>query len=416
MFIGAVKRMRENAWSVSQLTKYIKSIIDHDWQLQDVWVNGEISNFVHHSSGHMYFSIKDEKSVIRTIMFAGNNRSLGFSPKNGMRVLIKGYVSLYERDGQYQLYAQEMHVAGIGNLYVAFQQLKERLAKEGLFSEAYKKPIPFLPKGIAIITSPTGAAIRDILITLKRRNPRIPVYVVPTLVQGERAPKDIVESISLVEEQCKDLVDVIILARGGGSIEELWAFNEEIVAKKIFASTLPIIVGVGHETDVTIADFTADVRAATPTGAAELVAPRIYDIEKEIQSYSNRLTNSIALLLNRKHERLAYLSQSKVLKSPENLITQQQQTIDQYEKDLQQLVAKQLGNSANRYTLLCQRLNDLSPLQVLERGYSITYKLAEEKVMIHSIQQVEEQDRVHILLKDGVIDCQVRGIHNHGKE
>ena len=444
--------MYDRAWSVSQLTKYIKNMIDNDWQLHEIWIKGEISNFTHHSSGHMYFSIKDEKSVIRSIMFAGNNRFLVFQPKNGMRVLVKGYVSIFERDGQYQLYIQEMQLDGIGNLYIAYQQMKERLAKEGLFDQQCKKPIPYLPKGIAVVTSPTGAAVRDILTTLKRRNPAIPVYVVPVSVQGQAAAGEIVKALSLIDRQCQDIVDVIILARGGGSLEELWTFNEEPVARAIFACSIPVITGVGHETDMTIVDYVADVRAVTPTGAAELAAPDLLNLHRQVSSIEQRMTISIKRMLQKAKERLAYIAQSKVLMQPEYLFSTNRQLLDYYQRIIEhqvlqkmQIYQKQLSHkerqliryspqerllqgkhryqafvnrlaqaadkrltSANgQFHLLNQRLDGLSPLKIMDRGYSLAYR--SEKQLITSIEQVEIEDNLQIQLQDGVLDCQVWG-------
>ncbi|TXK90204.1 exodeoxyribonuclease VII large subunit, partial [Parageobacillus sp. SY1] len=253
--------------TVGALTKYIKRKFEVDPHLRDLWIKGEISNFKYHSRGHMYFTLKDEQARIQAVMFAGYNQYLSFRPEDGMKVLVRGEISVYEPSGNYQIYVKEMQPEGIGNLYLAYEQLKKRLEAEGLFSPEHKKPIPAFPRYIGVVTSPTGAAIRDIMTTIRRRYPIATVILFPTLVQGEQAAESIVRSIEKANEL--GYIDVLIVGRGGGSIEELWAFNEEIVARAIFASEVPIISAVGHETDFTIADFVADLRAPTPTGAAE---------------------------------------------------------------------------------------------------------------------------------------------------
>jgi len=410
--------MVSNSWSVSKLTTYIKNLLENDWQLHDVWVKGEISNFTHHRSGHMYFSIKDDKSIVRSIMFAGNNRSIMFIPKNGMSVLVKGYVSLYERDGQYQFYVQEMYPDGIGNLYIAFQQCKERLFNEGLFDDKYKRKLPYIPKGIAVITSPTGAALRDILTTLKRRNPYIPIYVIPTLVQGEPAPREIIDAIDFVETCCQDVIDVIILARGGGSIEELWAFNNEQVARKIFNSSIPIIVGVGHETDTTIADYVADVRAATPTGAAEIVVPSITDIEKLLAILNYRMASAVQKKIEQKRHKIQRVQQLLVCYNPREELLAKQHILQKINLQLQQAITNKLVDVANSFTLFNQRLDDLNPLKIMGRGYSLVYKdeasnEASNEVkhqLVTSIKQVSKNDQLRIQLTDGMINCQVWGL------
>ena len=263
--------MKLKTFTVSEVNEYINKLLRGDIILRNLNVEGEISNFKLHSSGHMYFSIKDDNSRLRCVMFRGQSRLLKFLPEEGMKVIVKGYVALYERDGQYQLYIQEMQPAGIGALYLAYEQLKEKLEREGLFYESTKKPLPFLPERIGVVTSPTGAAIRDIISVINRRNPNVEIIIYPVLVQGTESKEQIVEAIDYFNKN--NYVDVIIVGRGGGSIEELWSFNEEVVARSIFSSKIPIVSAVGHETDFTIADFVADMRAATPSAAAELVIP-----------------------------------------------------------------------------------------------------------------------------------------------
>ena len=280
--------MRETRliYSVREITRRIKDLFEENNDLQDVWIRGELSNFTHHSSGHMYFTLKDENSRMRAVMFAGNNRFLRFIPKNGARVIIRGSITIYERDGQYQLYAREMQPDGIGSLYLAYEQLKEKLANEGLFDPRNKKEIPLYPQTIGVITSPTGAAIRDIITTIRRRYPLGRILLLPVLVQGEQAAASI--SWAIAEMNRRMEADVLIIGRGGGSIEELWAFNEEIVARSIFHSQIPVISAVGHETDFTISDFVADIRAATPTAAAELAVPHMQELRENIRRLEGR--------------------------------------------------------------------------------------------------------------------------------
>ncbi|MCY8595248.1 exodeoxyribonuclease VII large subunit, partial [Bacillus haynesii] len=261
--------------TVTALTKYIKRKFDVDPHLEDIWIKGELSNVKIHSRGHIYFTLKDDNARIQSVMFARQNRNLAFTPENGMKVLVRGGISVYEPSGNYQLYAKEIQPDGIGALHLAYEELKKKLSQEGLFDEKYKKPIPAFPSVVGVVTSPTGAAVRDVITTIKRRYPLVKVIVLPTLVQGVNAGESIVSSIK--EANRRELCDVLIVGRGGGSIEELWAFNEEAVARAIFSSDIPIISAVGHETDFTISDFVADLRAATPTGAAELAVPNMLD-------------------------------------------------------------------------------------------------------------------------------------------
>lgn len=277
--------------TVGALTKYIKRKFEVDPHLRDLWIKGEISNFKYHSRGHMYFTLKDEQARIQAVMFAGYNQYLSFRPEDGMKVLVRGEISVYEPSGNYQIYVKEMQPEGIGNLYLAYEQLKKRLEAEGLFSAEHKKPIPAFPRYIGVVTSPTGAAIRDILTTIRRRYPIATVILFPTLVQGEEAAGSIVRSIEKANEL--GYIDVLIVGRGGGSIEELWAFNEEAVARAIFASKVPIISAVGHETDFTIADFVADLRAPTPTGAAELAVPHVTELMERISQRKLRLMRAM---------------------------------------------------------------------------------------------------------------------------
>ncbi|GAA5346476.1 exodeoxyribonuclease VII large subunit [Planifilum fimeticola] len=439
------------ALSVTELVRYLRTVLEEDEGLFSVWVRGEISNFHHHVRGHMYFTLKDENSRIRAVMFSGNNRRLRFMPRDGDQVLARGYVSVYERDGLLQLYVLEMQPDGVGELYVAFQRLKEKLEAEGLFAPELKKTLPFLPRRIGVITSPGGAAVRDIITTLRRRFPIARILIYPVPVQGEEAPRAIAETLELVNR--RDEVDVLIVGRGGGSLEELWAFNEEVVARSISRSRIPVVSAVGHETDVTIADLVADVRAATPTAAAELVAPALRDLEERLALLADRLVRSLEKLLIRKRERLESLTNRPAFQHPRVRLKQQDQRLDQLVWDLEKsfrtcldarrselghLVARlgarrpterisslreRLGRlerscAAGMINLLHNRralwenrvgkLDSLSPLKVMRRGYSLVYRYGEDR-LIQSVSDVEPGDLIRVRLADGRIDCQVWG-------
>jgi exodeoxyribonuclease VII large subunit len=311
--------------TVSALTKYLKYKFDSDENLRVVFLRGEISNFKSHSTGHYYFSLKDETSKINAIMFSMNAKKLPFTPTEGMKVLVSGRVSIYESTGNYQIYVDEMLEDGVGNLYIAFEQLKEKLSKEGLFDPKYKKKIPSIPRKIGIVTAPTGAAVKDILSTIKRRFPICETYLFPSLVQGENAASDIVKRIE--QANTYDL-DVLIVGRGGGSIEDLWSFNEEIVARAIFASHIPIVSAVGHEIDWTIADYVADLRAPTPTGAAELVDPNIMDLNKHLHQMSIRVNEAIINKINVSRLYLDSLKTAYVIKNPMIMYDNKKQKLD----------------------------------------------------------------------------------------
>ena len=317
--------MQDKYISVTALTRYIKFKIDNDVHLQEVYLKGEISNFKAHTRGHFYFTIKDETSRINAIMFSYNASKIKFTPEDGMKVLVKGKISVFETTGNYQIYVEEMQEDGVGNLYVAFEQLKKKLGDEGLFDAKYKKPIPKIPMRVGIVTAPTGAAVKDILSTIKRRFPICETILFPCLVQGELAKDDIVKKLDIADNY--DL-DVIILGRGGGSIEDLWPFNEEVVARKVFNCKTPIISGVGHQIDFTICDFVADVRAETPTGAAERAVPMLSDLLLEIDNYKTRYTNAIRRILDNNKLRLKKLKESYVLKNPLSMYEIKEQKLD----------------------------------------------------------------------------------------
>src|SRR5699024_6314893 len=294
--------------TVTALTKYIKRKLSADPHLKNIWLKGEISNFKHHSRGHMYLTIKDDHARIQAVMFAGNNRRLKFRPENGMNVLIRGEIGVFEQFGQYQLYIRQMEPDGIGSLYLAFEQLKEKLHKQGYFDKTHKRDLPKFPENIGVITSPTGAAVRDIITTIKRRYPIAQTTVIPALVQGVNAPESIVDAINRANELTD--CDVLIVGRGGGSIEELWSFNEEIVANAIFHSTIPVISAVGHETDITISDYVADVRAPTPTGAAEIAVPSQLELLDKINSIQRSLTRVLTDQITASQQNLNRMKQS----------------------------------------------------------------------------------------------------------
>jgi exodeoxyribonuclease VII large subunit len=401
--------------TITDLTKYIKGRLEGDYRLTNIWIRGEISNFKLHSSGHIYLTLKDENSAIKGVMFRSKAYNLIFRPENGMKVIVRGSISVYERDGQYQLYLEEMQPDGIGALHLAFEQLKESLKEEGLFDEAIKKPIPFLPTTIGVVTSPTGAAIRDIITVIKRRFPNVKIVIYPVRVQGDEAPGEINKAIENLNK--KALVDVIILGRGGGSIEELWAFNTEVVARAIYASKIPIISAVGHETDFTIADFVADVRAATPSAAAELVVPHKIEVEKYLHNLESRLTNGVQAILKENKSRLEIVLQLLLNRHPKEQIRQKIQEVDNLTSRLEQALNQRLTEKRQTFCLLAEKLQVLSPLAVLQRGYSIT-RLIPDEVVIKDIAEVKKGDRIEVILGRGTLEClveEVKGDQENGR-
>lgn len=386
----------KHVYTVSELTREARMLLESAFP--SVWVEGEISNFTSHSSGHMYFSLKDEGAVLNCAIFKAENQLLKFIPKDGMKVLCNGRVSIYDKQGRYQLYVQSMEPKGLGALQLAFQQLKERLQKEGLFDPAHKKPIPFLPQRIGVVTSPTGAAIRDILNISRRRFQNIEIIINPVRVQGEDAASEIANAISEFNEYGK--IDVIIVARGGGSLEDLWPFNEEIVARAIYNSKIPIISGVGHEVDFTISDFAADVRAPTPSAAAELVIPEKEKLISSMETSYRRLTNAFLHKINMLKENLRQLKDSYILKQPLNLVLQMKQRLDDLTHDLVIRTSHVIELNKEEFNTLAGKLGVLSPLAVLSRGYSITFKLPEGKA-VKDTKQLRWGDRVETRLEKG---------------
>lgn len=434
--------------TVQALTRYIKRKFDFDPHLQDVFVKGEISNYKKHTSGHLYFTLKDNKARILAVMFSSQAKKLRFEPENGMTVLLHGEVTVYEPSGQYQIYVKEMEPEGIGALYLAFEQLKEKLSKEGLFNKDRKKPLPLYPKTVGVVTSPTGAAIRDILTTIKRRYPIAKIIIYPALVQGNAAAASIVSAIETANSRKE--ADLLIVGRGGGSIEELWAFNEEAVARAIFASEIPVISAVGHETDTTIADFVADLRAPTPTGAAELAVPNIDDLIERILNRKIRLIRAIKERTNVESKRLDRLTKSYAFRYPQKLFEQKTEHLDRTVEQANRLLKQKIADTNQKMKYLEQRLksnhpqgqfdaannklgqqvkrmsrsfeaifklkekeflnqvstlNVLSPLKVMERGYSIAYD--SEDHIIKSINNVKVGDSIKVTLTDGTLKAKI---------
>ena len=388
--------MTYNAISVTDLNKYIKEKIAGDEMLNNVLVKGEISNYKHHYTGHLYFTLKDDNSLIKCIMFKSFAEKLKFEPRDGMKVMLFGAVSVFERDGVYQIYAKAMQEDGMGSLYKAYEEMKARLEKEGLFSASHKKKIPLMPKCIGVLTSNTGAVIRDIINVSTRRNPNVYIKLLPVPVQGPGAAEKIVDAIKTMNEQ--KLADVIIVARGGGSLEDLWPFNEEIVARAIYESELPIISAVGHETDFTIADFVADLRAPTPSAAAELAVPNISDIILKLDSYNNRYK----LSLKKKVEfmRLCYekCMNSRVFKEPTQKINEKYMLIDMKVKSIQNSILKIYNEKKTDMVKHISKLDALSPLKTLTRGYSLVQ--IDGKV-VKSVKQLKKDDEIDIRFTDG---------------
>jgi len=449
----------ERILSIKDLNRYIRMKLESDDLMQDVWIRGEISNFTHHSSGHMYFTLKDADSRIKSIMFASHNQRLAFRPKEGTKVIARGNVSVYERDGQYQFYATHMQPDGIGSLYLAYEQLKKKLDEEGLFAAHRKRPLPKFPRAIGVITSPTGAAVRDIIITLQRRYPTVPILLYPVLVQGTQAAPSIVKAIEGMNRHQE--ADVLIVGRGGGSLEELWAFNEEIVARAIYASGIPVISAVGHETDFTIADFVADLRAATPTAAAELAVPHQLELKQHFRRLEQRMEHALAMRMQQERDRLERLRRSPYFVHPRKYLLQHAERLDRLTEQLHYRTQGLMRKSDERWSKLQHRLvrrnpqeqvifarkrvqsethqllqsmqamlkeqklklmtgmkqlDALSPLKVMQRGYSLVYD-EQEKRLIKSLADVQPGDMVHVKVNDGQLECQVwsmKGEDMHG--
>ncbi len=393
-------------YTVSQINSYIRRVFDNDPFLSDLYIEAEISNFKLHSSGHIYFTLKDGGAAISAVMFRHDTLNLKFMPESGMKVLVKGRISLYEKTGQYQIYVRDMEPAGTGALYMAYEQLKARLEKSGVFDSKYKKPIPLYPKCIAVITSPTGAAVRDIIHVAGRRNPNVEIVVVPVLVQGEGAAPDIVKAIENVNKWGG--ADTIIVGRGGGSIEDLWAFNEEIVARAIFESHIPVISAVGHETDFTIADFIADKRAATPSAAAEIAVPSEESINKALVNVYGRIYRSVYNKASNMRSRFSYAVSSYAFRNFSQSIYDSQM----YTGELYDRIYGNMANKMEKSRLLLGKcidnIENLSPLNIMKRGYSLVYN--DKGRLISSSENVNKGDNIEIRFDKGKINAEVTKI------
>ena len=388
--------MKYNAVTVTQLNKYIKERFDEDENLNAILVKGEISNFKNHYTGHLYFTLKDENSLIKCIMFKSYAEKLAFKPTDGMKVMVFGSVSVFERDGVYQIYVKTMMEDGMGDLHEQFEKLKAKLEKEGLFDQKHKKKIPLYPKVVGVLTSQTGAVIRDIINVSTRRNPNVHIRLLPVPVQGPGAAEQIAEKIKVMNE--KKLADVIIVGRGGGSLEDLWPFNEEIVARAIYESELPIISAVGHETDFTIADFVADLRAPTPSAAAELAVPDVYELKEKIINYQNRMRQSLKKKIELMKLRYEKCMKSRVFTDPTRNIKDKYIILDTYIKRLETKIRNIQKEKQTKYVEIVAKLDTLSPLKTLTRGYCLTEK---EGNIIKSVKQLETNDEIKLKFYDG---------------
>ncbi|MBR3837200.1 MAG: exodeoxyribonuclease VII large subunit [Clostridia bacterium] len=396
--------VERQAMTVTGLNEYIKNKLETDPLLSRVLVKGEISNFVnHYKTGHFYLSLKDEGGVIRAVMFRMNASKLNFVPENGMKVICSGRVSSYVKDGQYQLYISDMQPDGIGALYVAFEQLKKRLEEEGLFDPAYKKPLPKYPKRIGIITSPTGAAVRDMINVSGRRFPLADLVLYPSLVQGEGAPAQLIRGIQTFNEAVP--VDVIILGRGGGSLEELWAFNDEALARAIFASRIPIISAVGHETDFSISDFVADLRAPTPSAAAELALPEAGEVKRKLRNVIDRMELVTAGRITRLRNQLETLASARQMQNMMALVDDRRMAVALADREMENRMERLLTGKKNALMQLTAKLDALSPLAVMTRGYSAVFN--EEGKTLHSKDQLSPGEKITIRLSDGKAKAEI---------
>ena len=394
--------MKYNAVTVTQLNKYIKDRFEEDENLNAVLVKGEISNFKNHYTGHLYFTLKDENSLIKCIMFKSYAEKLTFKPNDGMKVMVFGSVSVFERDGVYQIYVKSILEDGMGDLHEKYEKLKADLEKEGLFDENHKKSIPLYPKVVGVLTSQTGAVIRDIINVSTRRNPNVYIRLLPVPVQGLGAAEQIAEKIKIMNE--KKLADVIIVGRGGGSLEDLWPFNEEIVARAIYESEIPIISAVGHETDFTIADFVADLRAPTPSAAAELAVPDVYELKQKINNYQNRYRQSLKKIIELMRLRYEKCMKSRIFTDPTRTIKDQYIILDSYVKRMETKIKKMQKDSKTKFVELVSKLDTLSPLKTLTRGYCLTEK---DNQIVKSVTQLKEKDEIKLKFYDGEKQAQI---------
>ncbi len=395
--------MAQNILSITQLNEYIRSRMDADPLLTQVAVKGEISNYKLYPSGHHYFTLKDESSALKCVMFKGNAMRLRFRPENGMKIIAMGKVSVFPRDGAYQLYCTAMAMDGVGDLYAAFEQLKKNLAAKGLFDPAHKKPLPKYPGTIGIITSSAGAAVHDMLRILRKRYPMTQVRLLPVRVQGVEAPGEIAAAIAYANHY--KLADLLIVGRGGGSIEDLWAFNDERVAYAIYNSEIPVISAVGHEPDVTISDFVADVRAATPSNAAEIAVPDQDGLRQNLDTMASAMATSLLRQLKASRQHLTVLSQSPALKSPTGYLEQREKNLELLKNRMISAQNQSITRKNARYIAAVSKLDAMSPLKVLTRGYSMAQ--SEKGELIRSVNQVELGERIQISLSDGKLSATV---------
>lgn len=385
--------------TVAQLNAYIKQLIDSNMVLSNVWIKGEISNFTNHRTGHFYFTVKDPDSLIRAVMFKSAVSKLKFLPENGMKVLVRGRVSAFVRDGQYQIYVEDMEPDGIGSLYIAFEQLKRKLEAEGLFAPSRKKPLPKIPMRVGIITSPTGAAVRDMINVTRRRFPYAKLTLFPSLVQGPDAPAQLIDGINYFNAFRS--VDVIIIGRGGGSIEDLWAFNDETLARTVAASTIPVISAVGHETDFTICDFAADMRAPTPSAAAEIAVPDTAELKRKINNIVGHMELALTRSIGARRSQLAQLSKSRALTSPQNFIDDKRMLLLSLSARLEQEMKLSLTQKRAGFASLTASLEALNPMSVISRGYSAVFD--GDGKLIKSVRQIEKGDRFTFRTTDGSV-------------
>ncbi len=385
--------------TVSQLNEYVKMLVDGNPVLSNVWVRGEISNLIFHSSGHLYFSVKDDKARISAVMFKRDAIRLKFRPENGMKILIHGRLSVFERDGVYQIYASSINPDGIGALYIAYEQLKARLEEEGLFDMKLKKALPKLPSSVGIITSPTGAAVRDIINVCGRRFPLAELVIYPSLVQGEGAEKNLIEGIEFFSSTRS--VDLIIIGRGGGSIEDLWAFNSEALARAIRASNIPVISAVGHETDFTICDFVSDLRAPTPSAAAEMSVPDSFDIKIKLENVASRMSVLLLRRIQHSKEKLEYLSQRRVLNNPKAYCDDRRMYLLKSSKDFENTVKGIIKDKRGKFSILTATLEAISPLKIISKGYSAVF--GKDGKLIKSVSAVQIGDELNVKTTDGTV-------------
>lgn len=392
-----------NAVTVTELSNYIKSLLDNDQNLSAVLVRGELSNYKIHSSGHHYFSLKDDGAVISAVMFRGNASKIRFVPQNGMKVVLFGKISSFPKSGQYQIYVSDMQPEGIGALFAAYEQLKQKLHAEGLFDKAHKKPLPRFPRTIALATSPTGAAVRDMLRILKSRFPMSRVIVCPVKVQGQGAAEDIASMLDYINEY--KLADVIICGRGGGSIEDLWAFNEEVLARAIYRSEIPVISAVGHEPDVTISDYVADKRAATPSNAAEIAVYDSTELRAVLSGSFSRLLHAVKSGIDRRKQRLLFLSAKKAMSSPQQYLADKRMYLAMLEQRMEKAETYVINRRKQSFVKAAATLDALSPLKVIGRGYSM---VTDNGKVVRSVRAVSIGDFIDINMSDGTLNCQVK--------